>query len=368
MPEYDSDSDTAPGHASDSNPLSGFYSNSAYEFDFGSDPEDPESEDNSTEQPLSGPASRMVITSTPTGRFVYWPDRKPTDLTNGNSRYVAYLDSLPFQEGTPLARAEEYTPIEVASSDSSLGNPDHQVFMAAGDTPGPLGTADDRYLEDISADKLSADAPADETDANRDARRECNRKRNERRRRLRDSLPIRNLQRLSTKSRVGYTPPQSNALCRSRRSHAKLRGCALEKSSPSLQKTLTSCESTTGSLSHPPLGTTKPRVAAWTSVVTVLELSCRPIPTVLVQRPEDPPKVATALQLQAAIVRSSLIATLAAEAATAEDPTMGLTGGLVAEVTAAAEATRTATSPKPHRAASMPARRLKNCGGRSPLP
>jgi hypothetical protein len=45
VPEYNSDSDTAPVHASDSNPLSGFYSDSAYEFDFGSDPEDPESED-----------------------------------------------------------------------------------------------------------------------------------------------------------------------------------------------------------------------------------------------------------------------------------------------------------------------------------
>jgi hypothetical protein len=57
VPEYNSDSDTAPGHASDSNPLFDFYSDSAYEFDFGSDPEDPESEDNTTEQPLSGPAS-----------------------------------------------------------------------------------------------------------------------------------------------------------------------------------------------------------------------------------------------------------------------------------------------------------------------
>jgi hypothetical protein len=34
VPEYNSDSDTAPGHASDSNPLSEFYSNPAYEFDF----------------------------------------------------------------------------------------------------------------------------------------------------------------------------------------------------------------------------------------------------------------------------------------------------------------------------------------------
>jgi hypothetical protein len=176
VPEYNSDSDTTPGHASNSNPLSGFYSDSAYEFNFGSDPEDPESEDNSTEQPLLGPASGLVITSTPAGRFVYWPDHKPADLISGDSRYVAYLDSLPFQEGTPLARAEEYTPTEVASSDSSLGNPDCQVFMAASDTPGPSGTAKDRYLEDISADELSAEAPADETDANRDARRERNKK------------------------------------------------------------------------------------------------------------------------------------------------------------------------------------------------
>jgi hypothetical protein len=71
VPEYNSDSNTAPGHASDSNPLPGFYSDSAYEFDFGSDPEDPEPEDNSTEHPLSGPTSRLVISSTPAGRFVY---------------------------------------------------------------------------------------------------------------------------------------------------------------------------------------------------------------------------------------------------------------------------------------------------------
>jgi hypothetical protein len=64
VPEYDSDSDTAPGHASDSNPLFSFYSDSTYEFDFGSDPEEPESVDNSTEQPLSGPASGPGDSST----------------------------------------------------------------------------------------------------------------------------------------------------------------------------------------------------------------------------------------------------------------------------------------------------------------
>jgi hypothetical protein len=208
--EYDLDSDTAPIHASDSNPLFGFYSDSAYEFDFGSDPEEPESEDNSTEQPLSGPASGLVITSTPARRFVYWPDCKPADLTKGNSRCVAYLDSLPFQEGTPLAPAGEHTPTEVATSDSSLGSPDWQVFMTTNEAPGPSGTVPDQYLKDISADELSADAPADETAANRDARRERNRKCNERHRRLHDSLPIRNLAEAldQVESRVHTTPEQ----------------------------------------------------------------------------------------------------------------------------------------------------------------
>jgi hypothetical protein len=81
---------------SDYNPISGYYSDSSYEFDFGSDPDEPESAISTTEQPLSGPATGLVITSTPTGRFVYWPDRKPADLTDGNSRYVTYLDSLAF--------------------------------------------------------------------------------------------------------------------------------------------------------------------------------------------------------------------------------------------------------------------------------
>jgi hypothetical protein len=94
--EYNSDSGTVPGYNSDSGTVSSYYSDSSYEFDFGADPDEPESENHTTEQPLSVQASSLVITSTPAGRFVYWPDRKPTDLTDGNSRCVAYLDSLPF--------------------------------------------------------------------------------------------------------------------------------------------------------------------------------------------------------------------------------------------------------------------------------
>jgi hypothetical protein len=168
-------------YTSDSNPISGYYSVSFYEFDFGSDPDEPESEFSTTEQPLSGPATGVVITSTPAGRFVYWPDRKPADLTDGNSRCVAYLDSLPFQDGTPLPPAEEQTPTDVETTDSSLSSPDCQVFMTTNEMPGPSGTRLDRYLEDISADELSANAPADETSDDKNARCERNRKCNERR-------------------------------------------------------------------------------------------------------------------------------------------------------------------------------------------
>jgi hypothetical protein len=190
-------------YTSDSNPISGCYSDSSYEFDFGLDPAGPESETFTSEQPLSGPATGLVIKSTPTERIVYWPDRKPADLIDRNSSYVAYLDSLPFQEGTPLSPAEEHTPTEVATTDSSLGSPDRQVFMTTNETSRPSGTQPNRFLEDISAD-----APADETNDDKNARRERNRKRNERRRRLRESLPIRNLTEAlnQVESRVHTTP------------------------------------------------------------------------------------------------------------------------------------------------------------------
>jgi hypothetical protein len=97
-----------------------------------------------------------------------------------------------------------------------------------------------------------------------------------------------------------------------------------------------------------------------------IERSYQLTPIALGQRPADPLKVATAPVTQAVIARSSLTATLAAEAAAAKAPTMGLTGGPPAEAITAAEATRTATPPEPHMAASTPARKLRNCDGRSP--
>jgi hypothetical protein len=207
----------ASEYDSDSNPISGYYSDSSYEFDFGADPDEPESTTFTMEKPLSGPTSGLVITSTPTGRFIYWLDRKPADLTDENSRYVAYLDSLPFQEGTPLAPTEEHTPTEVATSDSSLGSPDQQVFMTTNETPGPSGTVPDRYLEDISADELSANAPADETDANRTLDVNPTESRTNDADVSASPFPSGTSRKHSTKSRAGCTLPQSNASCLSLR-------------------------------------------------------------------------------------------------------------------------------------------------------
>jgi hypothetical protein len=67
----------------------------------------------------------------------------------------------------------------VETSDSSLCSPNRQVFMTTNETPGPSRTQPDRYLEDISADELSANAPVDETDANKNTQRERNRRWNE---------------------------------------------------------------------------------------------------------------------------------------------------------------------------------------------
>jgi hypothetical protein len=89
--EYSSDSNTVPGYNSDS----------SYEFDFSLDPIESESELNTTEEPLSGPTAGLVITSTPVGRFIYWPNHKPTNLISDNSRCVTYLETLPDKRGVP---------------------------------------------------------------------------------------------------------------------------------------------------------------------------------------------------------------------------------------------------------------------------
>jgi hypothetical protein len=202
--------------------------------------------------------------------------------------------------------------------------------MTTNETQGPSGTVPDRYLEDISVDELSANAPADETDANRDARRECNRKRNERRRRLCESLPIWNLAEAldQVERRVHTTPEQ--CLMSITMIARQAQGMQAGEVIASSRRMPTSCELTTRSLKCPPSGTasktTKPQVAVRTSVATVLEGSYRLTPTVPGHQPVDPLMVPTSPAVPAATVRSSLTMILAAEAATAGAPTTGLAG------------------------------------------
>jgi hypothetical protein len=120
----------------------------------------------------------------------------------------------------------------------------------------------------------------------------------------------------------------------------------------------------------PPSGTasktTKQQVAARTSVVTVLEGSYQPTPTVPGHRLVDPLMVAAAPAAPPPTMRSSLTVILVAEAATAGAPITGLAGEPGAEVTTAVVATRIATPPVLHVAASTPAKKTKNYDARTP--
>jgi hypothetical protein len=113
--------------------------------------------------------------------------------------------------------------------------------------------------------------------------------------------------------------------------------------------------------------TTKLQVAVQlTTDATVLEENYWLTPTVLGHRPVDLLRVATAPVTPAVTVMSFLIVMLVAEAVAAGAPHTGLAGEPVAEATAAAEATRTATPPVSHAAATMPAKKLKNYDAKSP--
>jgi hypothetical protein len=359
-------------YTSDSNPVSDYYSDSSYKFDFGSDPDELESENSTTEQPLSGPATGLVITSTPTGRFVYWPDRKSVDLIGGNSHCVAYLDSLPFQEGTPLAPTEEHTPTEVATTDSDLGTPDRQVFMAAGETPGPSGTHPDRYFEDISADELSANAPADETNDDKNTRRERNRKWNEQRRHLRETLPIQNLTEAldQVKNRVHTTPEQClmSITTIARQAQGMRAGDVIAKLAEDTYFMRVDNRVT----QVPPLRTHEPNNHEATSRSPAGNGHNRTrgelprTPTIPGLRLVGLLRVVTVLTAPAVVAALLIMVMLAAEAAAVGAPHMGLTGEPVAEAIAEAEATQTATSSVSHAAAMMPTAELKKYDARSP--
>jgi hypothetical protein len=51
---------------------------------------------------FSGSFLGLSITSTPQGRFVYWKGFDPSELLDYESRLVAFMQELPFQEGDPF--------------------------------------------------------------------------------------------------------------------------------------------------------------------------------------------------------------------------------------------------------------------------
>jgi hypothetical protein len=128
----------ASDYSSDSNPTSGYYSNSSCEFDFGSDPIEPKSEINTTEEPLSGSATSYKIYSCRKILLLARSQARRPDRRQLMLRCLRRLTSLP--EGNTAGPNRGAYVNRGASTDSGLGTPNHQVFMATGETAGPSGT------------------------------------------------------------------------------------------------------------------------------------------------------------------------------------------------------------------------------------
>jgi hypothetical protein len=102
---------------------------------------------------------------------------KLSNLLEAESRLVAHLEPLPFQEGRPLATAAEESTELVDESSHELSS--RQVLMAEEGEDGDLPIDN---FDVISDDEITANA-GNETDADREARRARNRARTIRRRR-----------------------------------------------------------------------------------------------------------------------------------------------------------------------------------------
>jgi hypothetical protein len=237
--------------------------------------------------------------------------------------------------------------------------------MAACETPGPSGTRPDRYLDDFSKDELSANAPTDETTDNKNAQRDHNRKQNERRRRLRKTLPIRNLTEAldQVANRVHTTPEQflmsiTTIACQAQGVHV---GEVIAKLAEDAYFMRVDNRVT----QVPPLELMNPGTMKLPAAVQQMADATAPVennhttPTALGPQLEDPPRVATAWATPA-VAAAALVAAMAMTGATtAGDHHTALAEEMVAATIMEAEATRTATSPATHVAATMPATKLK---------
>jgi uncharacterized protein YecT (DUF1311 family) len=108
---------------------------------------------------------------------------KLSDLLEDEDQLVAHLESLPFQEGKPLATmAEESTKLVKASSDELIS---HQVLMAEEGEDDGISPND--AIDMISEDEATANA-VDKNDTEHEARKARNRARVAQRRRVNERM------------------------------------------------------------------------------------------------------------------------------------------------------------------------------------
>jgi hypothetical protein len=118
---------------------------------------------------------------------VYWKGLEPSELLDYDSRLVAFMQELPFQEGKPLSPIAEMgdgSTDLLEHSHTADNSPDPQVYMASlcnvdDDEPGL--EYNDELLVDVSANEPTADASQDENEGHRRIRRLKNAKRAQRR-------------------------------------------------------------------------------------------------------------------------------------------------------------------------------------------
>jgi hypothetical protein len=104
---------------------------------------------------------------------VYWKGFEPSELLDYESRLVAFMQELPFQEGKPLSPIVEEgdSSTELLKYNLTTNNSlDRQVYIASlrnadDDEQGPK--YDDDQLAEVSADEPIADAPQDENEEHR---------------------------------------------------------------------------------------------------------------------------------------------------------------------------------------------------------
>jgi signal transduction histidine kinase len=119
---------------------------------------------------------------------VYWKGFEPSELLDYESRLVAFMQELPFQEGRPLSPIAEEGETSTKLLEYSLmanHSPDHQIYMASlcnaeNDELDPQ--YNNEQLMDVSADEPTADAPQDEDKEHRRIRQVKNAKHAQRRR------------------------------------------------------------------------------------------------------------------------------------------------------------------------------------------